>query len=145
MLPPQLCKAQFSCLTATFQCKSSTIIVLNKLRSLMRAIILGIAILCCPGLAEAQTCFQVWPWGPKSRRRAGMYAPVLLPSVSISRFNRNVAFNHFDHFHHRFHHHHHFRNAFFFGVGFAGPYYDSCWVWTAWGWQYVCGYPYWGY
>jgi hypothetical protein len=52
-------------------------------------------------------------------------------------------------------HHHHHRNAFFFGVGFAGPYYDygydSCWriVPTYWGgWQrvWVCGdYPYWGY
>jgi hypothetical protein len=46
------------------------------------------------------------------------------------------------------HHRHHDR--FFFGVGFAdygyGYGYDSCWVPTYWGgWQYVCGYPYWGY
>jgi hypothetical protein len=45
------------------------------------------------------------------------------------------------------HHHHHHRFPFFVGAGFAGlDYgYDSCWVWTYWGWQYVCGYPYWGY
>jgi hypothetical protein len=53
--------------------------------------------------------------------------------------------------HDRFHRFHN-RNAFFFGVGFAGPYYDSCWrlVPTYWGgWQrvWVCDYdyPYWGY
>jgi hypothetical protein len=49
-------------------------------------------------------------------------------------------------FHHRFHHR--FGGAFF-GVGFAGPWfdygYDSCWVWTPWGLRYVCGYPYYGY
>ena len=47
-------------------------------------------------------------------------------------------------------HHHHHRNAFFVGVGFAGPWYDygysSCWrlVPTAWGWRrvWVCDYPY---
>jgi hypothetical protein len=44
-----------------------------------------------------------------------------------------------------FRHHHHHRHAFFFDVGFVGPYYDFCWVWTPNGWQYVCGYPYWGY
>jgi hypothetical protein len=47
------------------------------------------------------------------------------------------------------HHHHHRHDRFFFGAGFAGPYfdygYDSCWAWTPWGWRYVCGYPYWGY
>jgi hypothetical protein len=43
----------------------------------------------------------------------------------------------------RFRHHRH--NRFFFDVGFAGPYYDSCWVWTPYGWRYVCGYPYGGY
>jgi hypothetical protein len=56
-------------------------------------------------------------------------------------------------FHNRFHrfdhrnvflfHRFHRRNAFFFGAGFAA---DNCWVWDPrWGWQYVCGYPYWGY
>ena len=44
-------------------------------------------------------------------------------------------------FHNRFHRFHH-RNAFFFAAGFAGPAYDSCWVWTYAGWRYVCGYPY---
>ena len=46
-----------------------------------------------------------------------------------------------------FHNRLHRRNAFFFGAGFAGPWYgyDSCWVWTYSGWQYVCGYPYWSY
>jgi hypothetical protein len=51
------------------------------------------------------------------------------------------------------HHHHHHRNAFFFGAGFAGPWYDygysSCWslVPTAWGWRrvWVCDYPYGGW
>jgi hypothetical protein len=43
--------------------------------------------------------------------------------------------------HNRFHRFHH-RNAFFFAAGFAGPAYDSCWVWTYAGWRYVCGYPY---
>jgi hypothetical protein len=62
-------------------------------------------------------------------------------------------FNHFNRFHHfsRFNHFNRFnrfgRNAFI-GVGFAGPWfdygYDSCWVWTPWGWRYTCGYPYWG-
>lgn len=50
----------------------------------------------------------------------------------------------------RWHHHHH-HDRFFFGVGFAGPWYDdyyygSCWqlVPTYYGWQRVwtCGYPY---
>ncbi|HYV31746.1 MAG TPA: hypothetical protein VEO53_11660 [Candidatus Binatia bacterium] len=52
------------------------------------------------------------------------------------------------------HHHRHFgRNAFFFGAGFAGPYYDygydSCWrlvptYWGGWRRLWVCdyGYPY---
>ena len=53
------------------------------------------------------------------------------------------------------HRHHHRHDRFFFGVGFAGPYYDdygydSCWriVPTYGGWQrvWVCGdYPYGGY
>ncbi len=57
-------------------------------------------------------------------------------------------------FPHRFHRFHH-RNAFFFGVGFAGPWYgDSCWrlvptYWGGWRRVWVCGYdydyPYWGY
>ena len=52
--------------------------------------------------------------------------------------------------------HHHRHDRFFFGAGFAGPYYgygygyDSCWrlAQTYYGWQrvWVCGdYPYWGY
>jgi hypothetical protein len=50
--------------------------------------------------------------------------------------------------------HHHRHNRFFFGAGFAGPFYgygyDSCWrlAQTYYGWQrvWVCGdYPYWGY
>jgi hypothetical protein len=45
--------------------------------------------------------------------------------------------------HNRFHRFHR-RNAFFFGAAFAGPY-DSCLVWTYWGWGNVCGYPYWDY
>jgi hypothetical protein len=45
--------------------------------------------------------------------------------------------------HNRFHRFHR-RNAFFFGAAFAGPY-DSCLVWTYWGWRNVCGYPYWDY
>jgi hypothetical protein len=62
----------------------------------------------------------------------------------VHNFSRNnFAFNRG--FHHRFRN----RNAFFFGVGFAGPYYDSCWVWTPWGLQWACGYgygyPYGGY
>jgi hypothetical protein len=46
------------------------------------------------------------------------------------------------------HHHHGFHNRNFFAFGFGGgPYYDyaydSCWVQTYYGWQYVCGdYPY---
>ncbi len=66
-------------------------------------------------------------------------------SFKSGNFTRNAVF------HNRFHRFHN-RNAFFFGVGFAGPYYDSCWrlVPTYWGgWQrvWVCGYdyPYWGY
>ena len=51
------------------------------------------------------------------------------------------------------HHHHRFgRNAFFLGVGFAGPYSDSCWrlvptYWGGWRRVWVCDYPYpyWGY
>ncbi len=50
------------------------------------------------------------------------------------------------------HHHRFARNAFFFGVGFAGPYdsYDSCWrivpnYWGGWQRVWVCDYPYWGY
>ena len=53
------------------------------------------------------------------------------------------------------HRHHHRHDRFFFGAGFAGPYYDdygydSCWriVPTYGGWQrvWVCGdYPYGGY
>jgi hypothetical protein len=48
--------------------------------------------------------------------------------------------NHHDHFHHRFH------NRNFFAFGFGGPIYayDSCWVQTYYGWQYVCG-DYYGY
>jgi hypothetical protein len=45
--------------------------------------------------------------------------------------------------HNRFHRFHR-RNAVFFGAAFAGPY-DSCLVWTYWGWRNVCGYPYWNY
>jgi hypothetical protein len=62
-------------------------------------------------------------------------------------FNRNnFAFNR-NFRDHRFHNR---RDRFFFGVGFAGPWYDygynSCWVPTYWGgWQYICGYPYGGY
>jgi hypothetical protein len=62
-------------------------------------------------------------------------------------FNRNnLAFNR-GFRDHRFHNR---RDRFFFGVGFAGPWYDygynSCWVPTYWGgWQYICGYPYGGY
>jgi hypothetical protein len=50
--------------------------------------------------------------------------------------------------------HHHRHDRFFFGAGFAGPFYgygyDSCWrlAQTYYGWQrvWVCGdYPYWGY
>jgi hypothetical protein len=50
--------------------------------------------------------------------------------------------NHHDHFHNRF------RNRNFFAFGFGGPIYDyaynSCWVQTYYGWQYVCG-DYYGY
>ena len=45
--------------------------------------------------------------------------------------------------HNRFHRFHR-RNAVFFAAAFAGPY-DSCLVWTYWGWRNVCGYPYWNY
>jgi hypothetical protein len=45
--------------------------------------------------------------------------------------------------HNRFHRFHR-RNAFFFGADFVGPY-DSCLVWTYWGWRNACGYPYWDY
>ncbi len=68
-------------------------------------------------------------------------------STGPNRFSPNTTFTTGSiRHHHRFHH----RNAFFFGVGFAGAYgYDSCWRWvpTNWGWQrvWVCDYPYWGY
>ena len=52
--------------------------------------------------------------------------------------------------------HHHRHDRFFFGAGFAGPYYDdygydSCWrivptYYGGWRRVWVCGdYPYWGY
>jgi hypothetical protein len=54
------------------------------------------------------------------------------------------------------HRHHHRHDRFFFGAGFAGPYYDdygydSCWrivpdYYGGWQRVWVCGdYPYWGY
>ncbi len=67
-------------------------------------------------------------------------------STGPNRFSPNTTFTTSTFRHHRFHH----RNAFFFGVGFAGPVFvgDSCWqlVWTRWGWQrvWVCD-PSWGW
>jgi len=66
-------------------------------------------------------------WGSHSKAMAPMH----------SNWHAKHAF-----FHNKFHRFHH-RNVFFVGAGFAG--YDSCWVWTYWGWRYVCGYPYWTY
>ncbi|SRR6266700_6653721 len=69
-------------------------------------------------------------------------------TISTLHPQRNFAFHN-----RRFHN----RNAFFFGgvglgVGFAGPYYDSCWrlvptYWGGWRRVWVCDYdyPYWGY
>jgi hypothetical protein len=69
-------------------------------------------------------------WGGRSMAMAPMRG-----NWSGHPFTRSAVF------HNRFHRFHH-RNAFFFAAGFAGPGYDSCWVWTSWGWRYVCGYPY---
>jgi len=66
-------------------------------------------------------------WGSHSKAMAPMH----------SNWHAKHAF-----FHNKFHRFHH-RHVFFVGAGFAG--YDSCWVWTYWGWRYVCGYPYWTY
>jgi len=77
--------------------------------------------------------------------RGGPMATAPMNGGRVQGWNGRTAWsnNHFhDHFHHRFH------NRNFFAFGFGGPIYDyaydSCWVQTYYGWQYVCG-DYYGY
>ena len=101
-------------------------------------------------LGVGSTAMAAMHGGLGGRSMTPMHAPMHAPMYGRSMapmqgawvgrhpFTRSAVFHH-----NRFHRFHR-RNAFFFGAGFAGPWYgyDSCWVWTYWGWRYVCGYPY---
>jgi hypothetical protein len=92
---------------------------------------------------------QVRPMSPSQMQTTGPRTSSTLGPRTSSTLGPRTSSNNWGR------HHHHRHDRFFFGAGFAGPYYDdygydSCWriVPTYGGWQrvWVCGdYPYWGY
>lgn len=97
---------------------------------------------------------QVRPMGPSQVRPMGQSQVRPMGQSQVRPTGPNAqAWNSSQWGHHRHHHRH---DRFFFGAGFAGPYYDdygydSCWrivpdYYGGWQRVWVCGdYPYWGY